>query len=124
MPFQKEVESVTAGVQLVSAFITRAAAMVTRSPSGAIVLFGGCLLPRIYPLAVGGTIYWAAWWTLLVCWGVGGTAEPTSNTASPSRCGPTGRNRQSASHADGSVHASFRRGSSCRPFPRRVCRFQ
>lgn len=58
------------------ALVTRGVAMVKRDPVGAAVLLGGGLLPRVWPLTVGGTLYWAAWWTLFVCSVMGRTARP------------------------------------------------
>ena len=55
----------------VNAFLMRSVVVTKRHPFDAAVVIGGCLLPRVFPLIIGGDLYWTAWWILLVCWAVG-----------------------------------------------------
>lgn len=63
-------------VVLIRALVTRGMRMGRHDPVGVGVLLGSCLLPRVWPLTVGGALYWTAWWALLVCVVAGSAARP------------------------------------------------
>jgi hypothetical protein len=59
---------VTSLGEVVGALVARSVEKAKRDPVGVAVMIGACLIPQVWPVAVGETLYWAAWWILLGCW--------------------------------------------------------